>query len=49
MQVIIGLALGSIASLPAKDLVVTLCAASLFGVGSGITGFILTQVERAGR
>jgi hypothetical protein len=39
--------LGFVSSLPVGDLVVTLSAASMVAVGSGITGFILTQVERA--
>jgi hypothetical protein len=47
MHAVMGLILGSIASLPANDLVVTLCAASMFGVGAAITGFILSEVARA--
>jgi hypothetical protein len=46
MHAILGFRLGIVASLPAGDAVVTPCAASMFAVGSGITGFILTQVER---
>jgi hypothetical protein len=47
MHALFGLFLGLIASLPAGDVVVTLCASALFSVGSAITGFILVQVEKA--
>jgi hypothetical protein len=47
MHALYGLLLGLIASLPAGDVVVTLCASAMFAVGSGITGFILAQVEKA--
>lgn len=42
-----GFILGFFSSLPVGEIVVTLSAAAMVAVGSGITGFILTQVERA--
>jgi hypothetical protein len=44
---IVGLLLGLVASVPFGDAVVTLFLASMFAVGSGITGYILTQIEKA--
>jgi hypothetical protein len=49
MHVVSGFILGTLASLPARDGVVTLCVAAMFAVGSGMTGFILTQIEKAKR
>jgi hypothetical protein len=49
MNAVSGFVLGVVASLPAGDAVITLYAASMFTVGSGITGFILTQVEMASK
>lgn len=43
----LGFILGFLSSLPAGEIVVTLAAAAMVAVGSGITGFILTQVEQA--
>ena len=43
----LGVALGATASIPVQDLVVTLSIAAIFGVGCGITGFILAQIENA--
>ena len=43
----LGFMLGFLSTLPAGDIVVTLSAAAMVAVGSGITGFILTQVEQA--
>lgn len=48
MHALAGLVLGAVGSLPAGDVVVTLCLAALCAVGSGITGFILDQVQKAG-
>ena len=47
MHVAFGIVLGAIASLPAQDLVVTLSIASIFAVGSGITGFIFAQIDNS--
>jgi hypothetical protein len=43
----LGVVLGVMASLPARELVVTVAIAALFGVGSGITGFILSKIENS--
>jgi hypothetical protein len=49
MHAVVGFILGATASLPAGDVMVMLCVASMFAVGSGITGYILTKVEMASR
>jgi hypothetical protein len=43
----LGFMLGLLSTLPVGEMVVTLSAAAMVAVGSGITGFILTQVEQA--
>ena len=47
MHALAGFALGAVGSIPAGDVVVTLYLSALFAVGSGITGFILDQVQNA--
>ena len=47
MHAFAGLLLGAVASIPAGNLMVTVYLALLFAVGSGITGFILSEIERA--
>jgi hypothetical protein len=47
MHALAGLILGVVGSIPAGDIVVTLSFAALFAAGSGITGFIFTQMQHA--